>query len=524
MRRRQLPRIGLVLGGGGSKGAFQAGAVACLYSEFGLRPDTIAGTSVGALAATLLAHARTRDEQREAADRLVSIWRSLRAESDMYVPRRWLADVPARTRADLAAIAAGRASAGAVLGIARSARGLRRAVADFRADGASAYSLEPVEALVRKHVDPGIVRDGIATLRISVVSVETGELRWAGDDGTLYEADALTPAQGGRVGLVDALLASVAFVPAFPARSMAGGSYVDGGFRSVLPVRGALATGAQVVVAVACAGTGMGLVRPSAGATLLRTTLRAYGATMAEVGRRDVGDLDRVRGVLLEPRVWVHDFLAVDPGRIAISLDQGWMSAAEQLDAIGGMDGLTASLHRGRPPAADPDALTATSALTDAVVELRTQAWHLEERLAVGSPPAERRAALEGLRIRKWLLRPAVAVRAALPGPRPTGMAGWAAGFDAHRDPLVVPDPWAGLSSIHGAHVQAVDAAGYVPPTFRLRARPSGREWVVAGGIRHPVVEGVLVAGQHVGTPGDGAAGDGLVEVGDAIAELVPEA
>ena len=72
--------------------------------------------------------------------------------------------------------------------------------------------------------------------------------------------------------------------------------------------------------------------------------------------------------------------------------------------------------------------------------------------------------------------------------------------------------------------VQAVDAAGYVPPTFRLRARPSGREWVVAGGIRHPVVEGVLVAGQHVGTPGDGAAGDGLVEVGDAIAELVPEA
>jgi len=251
-----------VLGGGGSKGSFQAGAVACLYSEFGLRPDTITGTSVGALAGTLLAHARTREEQRAAGDGLVAIWRSLRSQSDMYVPRRWLADVPARTRADLAALAAGRGSAGAVMGLVRSARGFRRAVADFRTDGTSAYSLGPLEALIRRHVYPAVVREGIASLRISVVSVETGELRWVGDDGTLYATDALTPARGGRVNLVDALLASVAFVPAFPARSLADGTYVDGGFRSVLPVRAALATGAQVVIAVACAATAPGAMRP----------------------------------------------------------------------------------------------------------------------------------------------------------------------------------------------------------------------------------------------------------------------
>jgi predicted acylesterase/phospholipase RssA len=151
------------------------------------------------------------------------------------------------------------------------------------------------------------------------------------------------------VSLVDALLASVAFVPAFPARSMAGGDYVDGGFRSVLPVRGALATGAQVIVAVACAETGMSVLRPMTGANLLRTTIRAYGATMAEVGRRDVADLDRVRGILFEPRVWVHDFLAVDPGRIGISIDQGWLTAAELLEAVGGIDGLGSAIDAGTP-------------------------------------------------------------------------------------------------------------------------------------------------------------------------------
>ena len=520
MRRRQLPRIGLVLGGGGSRGAFQVGAVACLYSEFGLRPDTIAGTSVGALAATVLAHARTRDEQREAVDRLAAIWRSLRTESDMYVPRRWLADVPARTRVDLAALAAGRGSAGAVMGLVRSVASLRRAASDFRADGSSAYSLEPLEAIVSREVDPDRVREGVATLRISTVSVSSGELRWVGEDGMLYETDAATPARGDHVSLVDALLASVAFVPAFPARSMAGGDYVDGGFRSVLPVRAALATGAQVILAVACAETGKGAMRPITGTNLLRTTLRAYGATMAEVGRRDVADLDRIRGILLEPRVWVHDFLAVDPGRIGISIDQGWLTAAELLDAVGGTDGLVASLDPGRPPTSDPDALAATTALTDAIVELRTQAWHHEELLATGAPPAERPAALEAVRIRKWLLRHAVAARAARSGPVPTGMAAWATDLEAHRGALVVPDPWSGMSSVHGGHVPAVDPDAFVPPTFRLRGLPSGREWVAVDGIRRPATEGATPPAR----PNEHAVRAGAIAIGDTAADLVPVA
>ncbi len=507
-----------MLGGGGSKGSFQVGAVACLYSEFGLRPDTITGTSVGALAATVLAHARTRDEQRDAVDRLLAIWRSLRTESDMYVPRRWLANVPARTRADLAALAGGRAPAGAVMGLVRSARGFQRAVADFRTDGTSAYSLGPLEAIVGREVDPDLVREGIATLRISLVSVETGELRWVGGDGTLYEADALTPARGGHVGLADALLASVAFVPAFPARSLADGTYVDGGFRSVLPVRAALATGAQVVVAVACAGTGPGPMRPMTGANLLRTTIRAYGATMAEVGSRDVADLSGVRGLLIEPTVWIHDFLAVDPGRIAISIDHGWLAASERLDAIGGMDGLVASLDPGRPAASGPDALAATSALSDSIIDLRTRAWHDEELLATWARrhdrrPGDRAAALAAVRVRKWLLRHAVAARAARPGPVPAGMAAWATDLEAHRGALVVPDPWSGMSSVHGAHVPAVDPEAFVPPTFRLRGLPSGREWIVADGIRRPAMAGA--------TPPTGP-DEHAVEVADVVTGLVP--
>lgn len=48
------PSLALVLGGGGSKGALQAGLHRAL-SELGVRPDLIVGSSVGALNGALIA-------------------------------------------------------------------------------------------------------------------------------------------------------------------------------------------------------------------------------------------------------------------------------------------------------------------------------------------------------------------------------------------------------------------------------------------------------------------------------------
>ncbi len=63
--------VGLVLSGGGAKGAYHVGVVQCL-AKHGVRLSAIAGTSVGALNGAVIAAAPDLDS---AADRLEEIWR-----------------------------------------------------------------------------------------------------------------------------------------------------------------------------------------------------------------------------------------------------------------------------------------------------------------------------------------------------------------------------------------------------------------------------------------------------------------
>ena len=60
-----MPRSGptaFVLAGGGTKGSFEVGALQYLVCVEGILPDIITATSAGALAATVLAQGRTREE------------------------------------------------------------------------------------------------------------------------------------------------------------------------------------------------------------------------------------------------------------------------------------------------------------------------------------------------------------------------------------------------------------------------------------------------------------------------------
>jgi predicted acylesterase/phospholipase RssA len=523
--RRHTEPVGLALGGGGSKGAFQAGAVAALVGDLGFRPDVIAGTSAGSLNAIILAHARTPDEYHEVVERMLAAWASLRDESDMYVPRAWLADVPPRLRRAAIEAAAGRLHPGALVDVARSARAVRRLAAEFRRDGDALYSLAPVEARVRADLEVDRVRASRARIRISAVALESGALRWVDEAGTLFEADANTPAAGGPVDLVDAVLASSAFSPAFPPRHMAGETYVDGGFRTVIPVRAVRALGAGPVIAVACAAEGIGRSRSMAGANVLQVTLRAAGATLGEVAHRDIEDLRRGPGLLVDPTVDVHGFLEVDPGRIAIDVDLGRMVAAERVWASGGLDRILAAREAGAPGVEDPAGLAAIAALTRAITRLRLDAWADEERLLEGKPRAEAAHALAGVRARKWLLRRAVAARAACPGPMPPGADAWSSTFERHAGRPVLRDPWAALSAGNGGPVPAVDQAAFVPSPFTMIARGTGERWRVVAGRRRPASEAESAAGA---APSVVTAGvphlAPVLEVETAVVELVPEA
>ena len=494
--------MGLVLGGGGSKGAFQAGAVATLVGDLGLRPDVIAGTSAGSLNALVLAHARTPDEYPETIELMLSAWTSLRDTSDMYEPRAWLAHLTPERRRAAMGIAGGRVTPGAILELTRSASAVARFAGDFRADGDSAYSLAPVERRLRSEVVPERVAASHARLRVSAVSMESGRLRWVDGTGALYDEDAVTPMAGDPVDLVDAVLASSAFAPAFPPRRMGGDRYVDGGFRSVLPVRAARALGAGPILAVACASDAVDWSRPADPANVLQVTLRAVNATLAEVAHRDVEDLRRGPGLLVDPTVDVHDFLEVDPGRIAIEIDLGRMVAAERVEAAGGLERILLAWEPGAPGYVDADGLATTAALTRAVVGLRLDAWRHEERLLAGKPKSGAAGALAAARAVKWLLGLAVAARAARPGLMPAGAGDWAAGFERHAGHPVVRSPWAACrSATAGLCRPWIRRPGYPIRSRSPSAAPrSGGSWPMGGagrwpGVGRPVAEGAAAAG-----------------------------
>ncbi len=86
----------LVLGGGGSKGAFEAGAAYHLITHRGCDFVEISGTSAGALNGAVLAQAeatadpvRSRERLMEQAESLVNLWTSIKSTRDVLKSRRF---------------------------------------------------------------------------------------------------------------------------------------------------------------------------------------------------------------------------------------------------------------------------------------------------------------------------------------------------------------------------------------------------------------------------------------------------
>jgi len=86
-------RVGLVLSGGGARGAYEAGALSVLLPELerrGQRPTVLVGSSAGALNAASLAADADQDAERAAA-RLVRQWRGLRLNDVFHSIATWQA-------------------------------------------------------------------------------------------------------------------------------------------------------------------------------------------------------------------------------------------------------------------------------------------------------------------------------------------------------------------------------------------------------------------------------------------------
>ena len=193
-------KTALVLGGGGSRGAYEVGVWQAL-KEMGIRIDMVYGTSVGAINAAMVAMGDV--------DITAELWKEL--ETDMVFDMS-----PDSKPIDY----------------------VKEIVVDHGA------GTGPLKGLLDKYVDEKAVRESGLEFGITTVSVPgfvPHHLR-IGD----------IPSEK----LTDYIMASASAYPALHAYEIDGKTYVDGGYNDVLPVGMAVDDGAEIIIAVDLDGYG----------------------------------------------------------------------------------------------------------------------------------------------------------------------------------------------------------------------------------------------------------------------------
>ena len=338
-------RVGLAISGGGSLGSVEAGVLRFLYDHAAVAPVAVAGNSAGGLNAAKLAEG-DRPGGLRAIDEVERLWRSLRVTDDMWEPEPWLT----RLQASASWASTWRGYLGDGTNGTNAVRMAVRVVGSLvrrppETDGAldavrdaltaqSLLSLTPVADLLQRELDPDLVAGSGIALRVGAVSLECGELRYVTETGAIHDRDD-RPTDLADVPLAAGVLASASIPLAFPPVRMGDEHYVDGGAREILPIE-VLVHHLEVdrVIAISASSVGVEPMASFADRNLI-DILRRVSAEIGpdETLRKELnppgGWAETVR--LVVPEFDVHDSMTIDPALIAISIDLGWLRAADVL-------------------------------------------------------------------------------------------------------------------------------------------------------------------------------------------------
>jgi len=338
-------RKGLALGGGGTRGDFQVGALLYLYDQKGFRPDAIAGTSVGAINAIDLVMGDDPAPARSAAARLAATWLSLVDESSMWGEEPWLTQAKASSRQILRSL-----SLEGLLALPYSVvagwiakEDLEKLFKNPRTRGAVAiFNLAPIEARARAVYSQSRTNASGIKLRLVAISLETGELVMVDETGGVLQRGPQptrlsTVPQAPATDVIDGAIASASMPGIFPARRLADHMCVDGGVKEVVPVQVAVRDlGCNQIFAIRCsARTALEETDPQRpfAQVMARSVLEM---TFDEIADDDVAPFggwpEGVTVTEIRPSFNLHDPMVVEPGLIRIAMDYGFMRAADILD------------------------------------------------------------------------------------------------------------------------------------------------------------------------------------------------
>jgi NTE family protein len=230
------PRAGLVLSGGGMRGAYEVGVLAGVVDTLtraGLaRPGLfrfVAGTSVGAINAAFVAANSDRPDL--GISRLCEIWKRLHLGTHLSI------------------------RAGAF--IRSLLKGAEKAPASVRL-GRSLVDARPLEQLVRESIDwaqlhRNISRDVLGGLFIAALEIATGlTIIFVEGSPNVHYAPSRDPRRRARFGPISSahVLASAAIPLLFPAQRIGRSYYCDGGLRFNTPLAPVIRAGADRVFVI----------------------------------------------------------------------------------------------------------------------------------------------------------------------------------------------------------------------------------------------------------------------------------
>jgi NTE family protein len=229
--------VGLVLAGGGARGAYEAGALSVLLPELAPdeRPRVLTGTSVGAVNTAYLAANAHRPATELAAGGL-ALWRAIRY-------REVLAPLVSRSEASRLA-----GYVGEVLGVPR-------------AQASSILDPGPLASALPERIAFDQIRENVADERLAAAAVVATSARTS--TSVVFHDSDVEPPCDQRRGIeyvkcalgADHVRASAAIPLLFPAVRVGNGNggnwFFDGGTRLNTPIKPALELGAERVIVIA---------------------------------------------------------------------------------------------------------------------------------------------------------------------------------------------------------------------------------------------------------------------------------
>lgn len=451
----------LVLSGGGSKGAFEVGALEYLSRGSDFLPRIMAGTSVGSLVCGPLAQATSPAEFRQLVEVVRGNALAVSGMNTVFGRQPWLDEIngtplgdfisdliSVRSRPPLPPDPVGVHDPLAIQDPPRKHRtlfaigsaignssALVRASKLLREAGSSVMNLDPMEAGFRGDFDGGVARvdeptiasSGV-TLRISVASLRDGVARYVTEDGSMVMEDSVTPYEpAGNPGVIQGMCTSSSVPIVFPPRRIGDDVYVDGGIVQNIPLRAAVECGADDVIVILTGplATNKDDTDFTQASLISVFTRSASDITPQQLSRENLRFplVDGAKLTVIEPTAEVLGGFEMEAGLIEIDFSYGWLRAAETLADI---------------TEAERCLLAKVS---DDIVLQRERAWFAEERILATGPQLNLVGALR--RSREHVVA-SVTEWQEFGLPQPQGISTWGKSWEQHQ--IEVPTEYQDLA------------------------------------------------------------------------------